>query len=100
MMLVEVSCVDAIVRKPMASTLILNRGVLLGAYEFRSAQSAAFEGGQQSHTVLRGSPHPAKAVHFDQSGIRVRSRHRFPTYDDYGTAVATSEGWRLGLRLP
>jgi hypothetical protein len=32
MMLVEVSCVDAIVRKPMASTLILNRGVLLGAY--------------------------------------------------------------------
>lgn len=32
MMLVEVSCVDAIVRKPMASTLALNRAVLLGAY--------------------------------------------------------------------
>ena len=31
-MLVEVSCADAMVRKPMASKLILNRGVLLGAY--------------------------------------------------------------------
>jgi hypothetical protein len=33
MMLVEVSCVDAIVRKPMAPTLALDRGVLLGAYD-------------------------------------------------------------------
>ena len=87
----------AVLLEPGGEGLILDPVV---GTELGATHGAALKSRQQSLAMLRGRTYPTNAVHFDQSRVRVRCRHRDAIYDDNDKAAATAEEWCLGLRLP